>query len=450
MLMELGHPLYSEVSSDQAPLFNQILALMFHVTGFEVNASRILVLLFSSLVVWACTQFLQVTWSKLAAILFLPLAIMVPRYMELSLSVMIGVPSIALAIVAMLFVTLWHQQKKMVWLILSGCMMALSVLIKLFTGFLVPIFLIGLTVQAYFDNKPSRFSWKLLRPAMIWSLCFGGLTVLLGLVLIGPQNLRAIIYPHLMASSEDVFQNDSFTINMHLQAAVPLLCLGIYGGLISLYRKNWLTLYPLAWAVLAYAILNFYSPVFYHHQLLITVPIAMLAAAGVGDGIMSLSQVRRIANLIHPQTALSVIALIGFVLVSVHYIPLLDKELYNKPRLSGLTLKATAGKLKILDAMDKYASQTNWIMTDMPMYAFRVHKPVPPNLATFSQKRLSTGSLTEADILKAMRDYNPEQVMMARFEIPSLEAYLKEHYTLVLSAEFFRLFVRNDIKPVSQ
>src|ERR1041385_1708401 len=43
MLIELGHPLYSEVSSDQAPFFNQVLALVFHFTGFEVNASRILV-----------------------------------------------------------------------------------------------------------------------------------------------------------------------------------------------------------------------------------------------------------------------------------------------------------------------------------------------------------------------------------------------------------------------
>src|SRR5262245_18778614 len=51
MLMELGHPLYVEVVSDQAPLFNLILALMFHFTGFEVNTSRILVLLFSSLMV---------------------------------------------------------------------------------------------------------------------------------------------------------------------------------------------------------------------------------------------------------------------------------------------------------------------------------------------------------------------------------------------------------------
>jgi hypothetical protein len=97
----------------------------------------------------------------------------------------------------------------------------------------------------------------------------------------------------------------------------------------------------------------------------------------------------------------------------------------NKPRIDGFTLKATAGKLKTLETMNEYADRTNWIMTDMPMYAFRVGRPVPPNLATFSQKRLATGSLTEEDILAAMREYRPEQVLIARFEIPALEAYLQ-------------------------
>jgi len=86
----------------------------------------------------------------------------------------------------------------------------------------------------------------------------------------------------------------------------------------------------------------------------------------------------------------------------------------------------------------------------MPMYAFRVHRPVPPSLATFSSKRLATGSLTSEDILTAMREYRPEQVLMARFEIPALEAYLQENYTLILSVEFFRLFIRNDLKPATK
>src|SRR6266498_5103428 len=109
MLVVLGHPLYNEVSSDQPPLFTQLLGLLFRVTGFEVNPARFLVLLFSTLLVWSCAQFLQLTWGKVAAIFFLPLVIMAPQYLRLSTSVMIGVPSIALAAVSMVFVLLWHR-----------------------------------------------------------------------------------------------------------------------------------------------------------------------------------------------------------------------------------------------------------------------------------------------------------------------------------------------------
>ena len=450
MLVALGHPLYRAVSSDQPPLFNQILAILLRVVGFEVNPARLLVLLFSTLLVWSGAQFLQLTWGKLAAILFLPIVIMVPRYLELSVSVMIGVPSIALAAVALLFVTLWHQNKRNLWLVLSGFALALSLLIKLFTGFLAPIFLIGITASAYFDRREEGFSWKMLQPALIWGISFAALGTLLGLVLVGPQNVWMIIFPPLAAPTTAELQDPVFTINAHLRAATPLLILGLLGALISIYRQNWLTLYPLAWSALAYGLLSFYSPVFYHHQLLITIPIAMMAAAAVGDGILSLARLRWASDLVRFQTLLGVGALIGFILISIHYVPLLDKELMNHPRITDFTLKATPGKLRVLRTMNEYVDQTNWIMTDAPMYAFRVQRPVPPNLATFSSKRLATGSLTQEDILAAMREYHPEQVLIARFEIPALEEYLKENYTLILSVEYFRLFIRNDLRPVAQ
>ena len=216
-------------------------------------------------------------------------------------------------------------------------------------------------------------------------------------------------------------------------------------ALISIYRRNWLSLYPLAWAVVAYILFSFYSPVFYHHQLLITIPAAMLAAAAVGDAILTLIHLRRPSDLIRFQTLLGAASLIGLVLATRQYLPALDKQLMDSPRITGLSLRATSGKLKVIRTMNEYIDQTNWIMTDMPMYAFRVHRPVPPSIATFSSKRLATGSLTEEDILTAMREYRPEQVLMARFEIPALEAYLQENYTLILSVEFFRLFIRNDL-----
>jgi 4-amino-4-deoxy-L-arabinose transferase-like glycosyltransferase len=378
------------------------------------------------------------------------MVIMVPRYLELSVSVMIGVPSIALATLALLFVAFWHQNKANRWLVLSGLALALSVLIKLFTGFLVPIFLIGILVSTYFDRKQEGYSWKILQPAFLWGISFAGTGILLGFALVGLQNVWMIIFPPLAAPATAVFQDPSYTINVHLQAAIPLLILGFLGALISIYRKNWLALYLLAWSVLAYILLRFYSPVFYHHQLLITIPMAMLAAGAVGDGILFLIRLKTSSDLFRVQTLLGAGALIGFVLVSIHYLPLLDKELMNRPRIHDFTLKATPGKLKVLRIMGEYANQTNWIMTDAPMYAFRVQRPVPPSLATFSSKRLATGSLTETDILKAMREYRPEQVLIARFEIPTLEKYLQENYRLVVSVEYFRLFIRNDLKITTQ
>jgi 4-amino-4-deoxy-L-arabinose transferase-like glycosyltransferase len=448
MMVALGHPLYSEVSSDQPPLFTQLLGLLLRIVGFEVNPARLLVLLFSTLLVWSGAQFLQLTWGKLAAVLFLPLVIMVPQYLRLSTSVMIGVPSIALAAVSMVFVVLWHLKKRNVWLVLSGFALALSVLIKLFTGFVAPIFLIGITLAAYFHKEENRFSWKIFQPGFIWSISFASLSILLGLLLVGPQNLSVITSPHLAAPVMDELGGSGYTLATHLRAAIPLLLLGILGGIISIYRGNWLALYPLGWAALAYLLFSFYSPVFYHHQLLITLPVTMLAAVAVGEGILSLSRLRLPSDLIRVQTLLGTGALIGFALVSIHYVPALDRELMNSPRLSDFSLRATAGKLRVIRTMNEYIDQTNWIVTDMPMYAFRVQRPVPPALATFSSKRLATGSLTEEEILAAMREYNPEQVLIARFVIPPLEAYLRENYTLVLSVEYFRLFLRNDLTPV--
>jgi hypothetical protein len=176
----------------------------------------------------------------------------------------------------------------------------------------------------------------------------------------------------------------------------------------------------------------------------------MLAAAAVGEGIHFLSRVRSASTLINLPALVGVGALVGLVWTAIFYVPVVRNQIMDRPRLTDFSLRATPGKLKVLRTMNEYIDQTSWIMTDMPMYAFRVGRPVPPIVATFSIKRLSTGSLTEEDILTAMRDYQPEQVLIARFYLPALEAYVKERYTLILDVEFFRLYLRNDIQSVAK
>jgi 4-amino-4-deoxy-L-arabinose transferase-like glycosyltransferase len=444
MLVTLGHPLYTQVSSDQPPLLTQLLAVLFRVTGFNVNSARLLILMFSTLLVWSSAQFLQLTWGSLATLVLPFLVLMLPRYLELNVSVMIGVPSIALGMLALLFLTLWHLQRRPFWLVLSGLALGLSILTKLFTGFLAPIFLIGLVAGEYLYNREQGFSWRWFRPAVIWGTTFALCTLLLGLLLVGIQNVPQLIQSHLSASSLGSLQGDQYTINYQLQAALPFLLLGLVGVFFTFRTRRWLTLYILAWAVAAYLLLAVYRPVWYHHQLLITIPAALLGAAAVGESVRWLVSLPASRELISSRTLLSVIGLTAFIWVTAGALPVARQQLNTRPQLSGFVLTATAGKLEIFRTMNEYAPQTHWVVTDMPMYAFRIQRPVPPDLATFSLKRLGSGELSEAEIMADMHAYQPEQVLMGRFEIPALEAYLKENYTLIRSEEDLRLFLRND------
>ncbi|MEI6289466.1 MAG: hypothetical protein WCP19_03455, partial [Chloroflexota bacterium] len=279
----------------------------------------------------------------------------------------------------------------------------------------------------------------------IWTLSFSFVLFLIGVLLIGFQNLPQIIIPHVEAETNSSFQSNANTINYQLIPAIPLLLLGIFGIIFSVKHKKWIFSIIIGWAGAAYIVLFFHRPVFPHHQLLITVPIAMIAAAGIAEAVFSIIKLKNLRALINFFPIFGIITIISFFLVISIYYPAIDQQLSNNPRINGFSIRATKGKIDLIKQMNSYAKETNWILTDMPMYAFLVKRPVPPILATFSKKRLETGSISDADIIEALQKYNPEQVMLARFIIPVLESEINTKYTLVSSPEFFRLFIRNDL-----
>ena len=445
MMVTLGYPLYDQVSSDQPPLFTYSLAAVIRIMGISIMPGRILVLLFSTLLVWSCSQFVQIIWGSAHTLLLLFLLLLLPRYMELSVSIMIGLPALAMAALSLILLTMWHLSGRDCWLVLSGFALGLSILIKLFTGFLAPIFVTGMTIAQYSRLRKHRISIKWFQPALIWGLSFAGLSIVLLSLLVGPQNMVDIIQPHLTASTVESMRSFHNTINNHLRGAEPFLALGLLGVLVTVQNRRWLTLYPTAWVFTAYLLLRSYSPVYYHQQLLVTVPVVMLGAAAAGEGITWLFRLPRSKDFISMHSLLSILTLIGLVIVTINAYPDFERELYNRPRWSGFSIKAPKYKLNVYLIMREYASQTNWVVTDMPLYAVLIRKPVPPNLATFSAKRLDTGSLTEEEILNTVMEYKPEQVLMVRFKIPELDEYLDQNYNLIHRAKRYRLYIRDDI-----
>jgi len=167
MLTEKGYPLYTSVWSDQPPLLNVMLVGVIKLFGYQTGAARLLVLLLAAILVWACFQFLALADGRRTAVIGALLLLLLPQFTQLSISVMVGLPAIALAMTAMLALAYWHTQRKPLFLIVSAVLLSLSLLTKLFTGVLAPVFLIGLLAGERERFRQNKNVLQLLAPALI-------------------------------------------------------------------------------------------------------------------------------------------------------------------------------------------------------------------------------------------------------------------------------------------
>lgn len=453
-LVSRGHSLYSEIWSDQPPLFTQALASAFPYLGYDIGDYRFLVLLLSALLLWAAFQFNKIVWGKWHGLITVILIFLLPQFMVLSVSVMIGLPAIAFAMLSLLMLAAWHKHQNILWLFLSAIALGISISIKLFTGFLAPIFLVGLVLAAYRNTDKNRSvlsMGKVLLPAVFWGCVFGAFTIGVAYFLVGFDNIPQLIENHLQASDVEYFQSEAFTINWHLNRVWPLILLAVIGTIFSIRQKRLLALYPFAWMVASYILLRMNAPVWDHQQLLVTVPAALLSAIAVYEAIrIAYPAIRNYVRSISPRTTLSgwlfAVAIFGlFFLVFTIRVPEPFSLLSWRPSLrhSGLGLKHI--EESFLNELDDYAPQTSWVVTDMLMYAFRNRLLVPPNTAVFTSKRWETGNLTQNELIDTIREYKPEQVFFGKRSYPKVERYLEDDYQLVLEFGDMKLFVLKDI-----
>jgi hypothetical protein len=362
---------------------------------------------------------------------------------------MIGLPSLLFAVLSLLALAFWHRRRQERWIVLSALAFSLSLLTKLFTGFLAPIFLAGILLETYLHPAPKMTWGARLRPAILWAGLVGILLLAALFLFVGPANLGQLVGSHLAAGLEEPVQGpeQGEILAQNLMDAWPMILLAIPGSLFVIKEQRWLGLYLVAWMASAFLVLAFHQPLWYHHQLLITIPAAMLAAIAVGETVSLIPRILRsrawsgASGLLCSATLIS---LYVFLLVQpVNVRGQFDWQLPFKSH----NLRPTSNESNFLRDVLAYAPQTHWMLTDLPMYAFWAGLPVPPDLAVFSSKRVSTGNLTAAQVLAVAQAYQPEQVLMGRFDFPQLDQYLEAHYRLVRQRDEMRLYVRNDLPP---
>ena len=441
LLYANGHALQTEIFSDQPPLFTIFLAQLFKLLGPKVLVARLSVLAFSCLLLTSCALYLKIFHGQTHYLIALLLLITLPLFPQLSVSAMIGLPAICLATVSLLALGLWHRSGKTSWLLLSSLALALSMFTKAFTVILVPVFAAAILLSPSMSRLDGRSAIRRWVSVAVWLGILVGTLVGLLLAFIGPGNWYQLVGVHIEARRA-TYEFEGMYVGTILASTWPLLALALAGGWLSVFRRSWSGMCLMGWFLLGIIALLVNRPAWWHQHILATIPGAMLAAVAIAESIAYLRRPRMLHTPLGWRGALSLLALLlaaGYLAVRI------PGHLEGfKPKLPNLIddVELTNRAYGVLAAMAKFDPEGGVIVTDSPMFAFRSRREIPPELAVFSDKRLSTGWLTEDQVIAAIRDRQPRLVLLARFNLPKVRAYVQDRYRLVVSYYPFRLFLR--------
>jgi hypothetical protein len=276
-------------------------------------------------------------------------------------------------------------------------------------------------------------------PLITWFVPLLALTSLTLLLVVGWRNVGQLIEVHLAAEGAEAFQRSDLLpgINVLLKESAWLLLLAL-AGIYRAYRDRlWSAFYLAAWLFTAYVLLLVNRPTWPHQQLLITIPAAVLAAIAGGAAIGDLRA--------HSRTRL--VLAVGALTLALGFIaargPAALREFNLRlPNLTGPTVRDLPERQMVALLAD-HASETTWVFTDRPMFAFQARLPVPPFLAVFSSKRLQTGELSDADILSTLEAYQPEMILRGRFDLPIVDEFMRtRNYRRIDESYHYRLYLR--------
>lgn len=430
VLVAAGHPLYDPVWSDQPPLLTYALAALFAIVEPSVAAARGMVHGFAAAAVWALYRIIRRREGGPAAWLAIAVLASGTVFQRLSVSVMIGLPAIALMLLAIdQALAAADGRRWRIWL--SGALAALSLLTKLFTILAVPAALLAVILSA----RAVAGTWKAPRVAgsvVEWGVAAGGVFGL-AVAIAHPAFEAQLVAPHMATGLESAFRYEAGWPRLgSLLASEPAtLVLAGAGLLLAPFWRRAERLVPLLW--LAVATLGFrqQAPVWYHHALLFSVPLAWIA----GSAAAVFTAPRLPASWrIKAAKGLSLAVMLACAPMAI--------------AATGRTWDAfraptVENDVRGLEEIRRLGAGARWMVTDRPMDAFRAGIPIPPPLAVYSLKREKSGNLTASDLVAAITTYEPALFSSRRIRIPrEARKVLSERYDVAVDRDDHTLYVR--------
>jgi 4-amino-4-deoxy-L-arabinose transferase-like glycosyltransferase len=341
------------------------------------------------------------------------------------------------------------------WLLASAVFMALALQTKLLAAILVPAVAVAIYVN-YSDNGVQGLwgSWqRRLGRVVGWGVMAGAAYLLLGLAL-GALHFDLLFGTHLGAMTANVqnFVEEASGFFPHFyEQHVAYLFLAAGGLAYAAYRRVAGVLVPLTWLVTSVLVFSVQRPLWYHHTLLLSIPLTWLAAYGLaGSGLLLQRAWRRRHSL---QGAVEIVGiLLGLAAAAIALAAIF--WFYPNPLPERLAWQMTIYRpnyiQQVADRLQADAGATDksdWIFTDHPFYAFQAGLVVPPEIAVLSRKTLEANIIRQEQLAKVLRDYGPRFVLFERFTdsySPEVMDEVHAHYSKEIEEGPARYYIRHE------
>lgn len=419
LLVAEGHAYGTEIWTDQPPLFTYFLLPAFQLFGRTMDVARAVVSVSSAALIFGLYEALRRSLGHVGGLAGVGLLLTSALYVPLSVSVMIGMPSVAcLTLGVMLAGEVGRLRGPRAWLAAAGAgaLAGAAVGIKLFALPVVPVVLVlasasGASASAGAisgETEPRPLGWARLKRAGLAAGAFSGGLLAMLLLAMAPLLIAGtwsgLVDTHQAARDRAGGDMDGLSTLTRFVSDDPVLfSLALLGSLVALGRRNFGALAWLAWLAAATLALLDHSPVWPHHRLLLTVPAAALAAQVFPQHLPEAlpRAVRTASRFVLPALALFAVAL----------------AVTSKGRLDAMRRPPawtnSDTDWQVFEEFARYAEHSTYVAAARPTYAFRAGRPVPPDLAVTSWKRFRVGLLTNKQVAEDVTKAKPETILLS-------------------------------------
>ena len=409
-----GEPLFRSIFAPTPPAFYYTL-LPFYRVAHSLTSLRLGVLVFGVIGLAATYIAGRLLAGDLAGLVAVILAATSPLYLTQSAVLLADGPAVAMSVVAVALILLAVRsdgRMRDALAVAAGLALAISAGIKLL-GVLTAVPLLILLLGA------PRARGRLILFTIVGGL-LGSVALLLPVLGSPSAAFDDLVLSHLRAGQAVAAGPAANLKLVLLRREEPLEALAGIGALMAMLRRDRGVIAPLAWVAVSLVAVLFYKPLFPHHLVMLTPPLALVAAVGLAPSLTRFWRGREKPVGEREKFArVRAIVIVGLVLATA------GAGAFIVARDTRQVLAADLHDAEMTAAVRAVSRPGEFWISDNPFAVAAADRDIPGLLVDTSGQRTAAGLLTAADLEAARVRYDVRWMLVDSFRLPRVPGFLE-------------------------